>query len=129
MARRLITDPNLHDGYLNSLVLTKGGLSIGCSTVDGTTYELSLSKVERLRADDFREGNIIFSVETFVGADCPEDLVLEVFGPGADPSRPWFVDVMERIRREGWTFVSIDSSYGCVLKALAKGPLEIHRIG
>lgn len=94
MAEHLITDPNLDDGYLNSLVLKEGSLSVGCSTLDGT-----------------------------------KDLVLHVFGPGADPSRPWFVDVMERIRRERWTFLSIASSCGCDVRALAKGPLEIRRIG
>lgn len=124
-----MTDPNLHDGHLHSIVLTEGNVLVGCSTVDGTKYELSLAKVESLRADDFRQGNIILSVEHFVGGQCPEDLVLEVFGPGEDSSRPWFANVMEKIRQEGWTLLAIAPSYGCDLIALAKGPLQIRRIG
>jgi hypothetical protein len=123
-----IAEPNLHDGLLTSIALRDHDLTLGCSNSDGERYELLLRGIVRLQANDFREGNIILSVERFLGAECPRDLVLKAYGEESDPAATWVPGVLDQIEREGWTLLVLASSYGCTLSALANGPLVIRRV-
>jgi|SRR6185437_1753387 len=121
----LVRDPNLHDARLFSLVLTDGGLQIDCESTTGQRFRLSLQDLVRVRADNFREGNIILEIRRYRGASCPAALIKTAFGAENDGSTDWLSGITDQIRRDDWTLVVLESSYGCELVALAKGQLRI----
>jgi hypothetical protein len=117
---RRITEPNLHDGLLRSLTVREGDLEIRCSDVAGHDVTLWLLGVVHLKADNFRLGNIIFGIETFVGNDCPETLVRDAAGLLEGEKRDWLTREVERIAAAKWTGIRIGASYGCEVVAVAK---------
>lgn len=70
--------------------------------------------VERLRADDFREGNIILDVTVTAGEQLELDDVAEAFGLDTEPS-PFLQNTIDRLKRDRMIVVRINPSYGCVV--------------
>jgi hypothetical protein len=122
--------PSFHDGWLTSISVGEKTATLGLTRSCGSTFELTLDNVIALHAEDFRQGNIVFSVEVISGKepDCYRlDGFLErLFGsphPDAPPEyharhAEFRSDVLQRISRGGATLIVIGASYGCGLVAI-----------
>lgn len=116
---------NLHDGYLNGIVVrAEETLVLYCKTADGKTCTVTIPGLMRLRADNFNEGNIIFELNFYQGLDCPKDLVKKLKGYDGIRDAETFSGDMNSIEEHNWTLLELTSSYGCDLLALFDRPPE-----
>lgn len=100
---------------------------------NGEMFELRLEGVEALQADDFRQGNIISSLEIIHGSEpaCTDlDERLERLFPSPHPKAEalyhqryseFLRGVLARIAEDTAAMVIVESSYGCDLVAVCKG--------
>ena len=128
MENGVLRSPDLHDGLLTAVVLVgETTLELHCQTVDRTLYVLRLRDLVRLRVDNFLEGNIIFEIRTFPSNECPTEIIDRLYPPSPMGVRGTEQPEARRAVAEGWTYVCLESSYGCELVALAKKQLEINK--
>ena len=121
-------DPNFHDGNITGIVIdTERTLLLNCTTISGNKYVLRLHKLERLRADEFLEGNIIFGLYIYTH-DFPLALVATAYGAASDDTPAWLVERVSAMQRDKWLLLAIESSLGCRLVAVAQGPMEIVQV-
>jgi hypothetical protein len=74
------TTPTFHDGYLTGVNVGEGFAILSLKRENGEAWEIRLAGVEALQMDDFRQGNIVFSVELTRG-NAPEPAPFErLFG-------------------------------------------------
>ena len=125
----VIRRPNLHDAMLHGIVVTeRDELWLLCRTEQGTRYQLDVPRVRYLRAENFRQGNIIFDVKL-------------VSGPGVDRSTLEWLLYHDRpadqasvnalandVERGDCTLVEVTTSYGCCLVAVAAVPASEVRV-
>jgi hypothetical protein len=111
--------PNLHDGTIDMLSLKANNvLEIGLTDVKNVRYRLVLSGLERLRCQDFREGNIILDVSLVNGQSPDKDALRELFGLTNDQTPHFLAQIIVKIEQGLLAFVNITPSYGCEVLAL-----------
>ncbi|MCK9384683.1 MAG: hypothetical protein M0Q15_08640 [Nevskia sp.] len=110
-----ITRPALHDAKSQGLLLAPNcRLLMPIETNNGIKYCLVFQGVERLRADDFRQGNTILDVTVTSGASINLEDVAYAYG--LEPSMSVFLQkTMERLIREDRVVARVNPSYGCTL--------------
>jgi hypothetical protein len=113
---------HLHDGYVDGIVVSGKEAKLLLRSVSGDTFEMSLNGVEHLKADDFREGNIILRVVLHKGGECSADLLHDLYAPSEYDSgaADFLARLQVRVREEKMVLVEIMPSYGCSLLALCK---------
>jgi hypothetical protein len=95
---------------------------------------LIVPAIERTRADNILQGNIIFEISLLEGQKCPSALIEELYcyinevrnhrySKNEAPANTFIPNQLEKIAREKWTLVTIGSSYGCELLALSRLPV------
>lgn len=115
--------PSFHDAQLSGIVLLpqKRCLAI-ITTVNNQTHRIVFRGVERLRADDFREGNIILDVTVQSGKSVDKAGVLFALSMEDERRHPAFFDsVIGRIERGELMLVQVNPSYGCMFACLCSG--------
>jgi hypothetical protein len=111
--------PKFHDGALTSVALGPAKtLEIGVATVAGKRHKLVLSGLEKLRCDDFRQGNIVLDVTVYCGEDPDESALRDLFELEVSESPDYFLQEARKIRDGESTLLVIAPSYGCELLAL-----------
>lgn len=123
----LLSDPDLHDGSLEGVMLRDGALELVCRHETGVEWRVRLGSLERLRVRDFREGNIINELFVFKGSNCPDEIVSLAYGLDKAPQQPWFEAVRQQVRKEEWVLLYMHCSYGGDVVALAQGELKVTR--
>lgn len=115
--------PSFHDARLSGFVLLPTRrCSLFVTTEDDKSYRIVLLGVERLRADDFREGNIILDLTVQSGQAVEKADVLFALSMDDENRHPdFFNSIMERIHRSELLLVQINPSYGCVFSCLCSG--------
>ena len=123
-----ITDPDLHDGHLTGIQLVgTRTLELSCSSLDGERYVIRLLGLDRLRVDNFLEGNIIFEIALYE-PPFPMSSVKKVFGIEDKDDPDWLKARVAAMADQNWRLLELSSSYGCELLALAHGSLEVNRL-
>lgn len=120
--------PTFHDGNIVGLSVSKGTATLSLVRSDGTSWRIELEGVRSLRADDFREGNIISYCKAVTKADPPRNLLEAlVGGPHElaaqeyhDKYRLFIDDLAQQIRTGGLTLLIIEPSYGCDFLAISE---------
>lgn len=120
--------PSFHDGNIVGLSVSKGTATFSLVRSDGTPWRIELEGVRYLRADDFREGNIISCCEAVTKVDPPRNLLEALAGSPHelaaqeyhDKYRLFIDDLAEQIRTGGLTLLVIEPSYGCVFLAITE---------
>jgi hypothetical protein len=112
--------PAFHDARLTGLVLLpKQRWILLLATEDGKDHSVVLFGVERLRASDFREGNIILDLSVRGGGAVAKEEVLFTLGLDDEKNHLKFVDsIMSRIGRGELFLLQVNPSYGCVFSCL-----------
>ena len=128
MQNRLSQVPSFHDGYLTGIELSEKSAVVGLQHYDGTRYRLHLSGIEALLANEFRQGNIISSLEVTTGTS-PDIGDLRLLWPAPHPEvtdeyrqkHEIFVeDQRSKIERGEAVWLNLTASYGCDLVAVCK---------
>jgi hypothetical protein len=119
--------PSFHDGYVTGLKSDgRGSAQIFLSNVDGQPFILSLSGVKHLWCDDFRAGNIVYSVKVRHRVHVEVAEFEDLFhSPHPSVATEYveehnrFVQEQQRLIADGEAMlVVITPSYGCTLLAL-----------
>jgi hypothetical protein len=113
--------PDFHDGYLEGLFVSSTQAKVFLRTAAGQRYTLILQEVERLYAENFRQGNIIFDVEFFQPEQLTQDAVFEVYGYSEQHQKNFLMEQWIRGAKERCLqAVEISTSYGCSALVLFK---------
>lgn len=118
--------PSFHDGLLTGISVSEKCAVLFVTRVDDTRWRLDLEGVSGLRADDFRQGNIISHLEVISGVPPRRDWLEELFGgphPSAAPEyHDKHRDCLDRMTRSVQSgeasLLVVTPSYGCELLAL-----------
>lgn len=115
----VLRQPELHDGSLLGISVsaaTPKTATLTVADVQGRRYTIHLSDVERLRAQDFCEGNTIFDLTLLPVAACPSPVLETLYGLRGDQAG---ADFLDRVRENpDLRVLVLSSSYGCSLVAL-----------
>jgi hypothetical protein len=120
--------PTFHDGYLTGLAVSDRAATFSITRSDGVPWRIDLSGVQRLKADDFREGNIISHVEAVTGEEPSRGLLeMLVMGPHQNAAQEYhdkhhaLIDALvQRVMAGSLSLLSITPSYGCEVIALCE---------
>ncbi|MDO9431901.1 MAG: hypothetical protein Q7T84_11440 [Phenylobacterium sp.] len=104
------------------------GATLSVLRSDGVSWRIELFGVRYLRADEFREGNIICNLEAYSGTQPPRSVIESLLGaPQENVAGEYsekhrvFIDQMIAHVIEGrLTLVVLTPSYGCELSALCE---------
>ncbi len=118
----LLTHPDLHDGFLKGIVVgSQNTAYVLLNDRQGAEFNLVLSGVEKLRAQDFREGNIILDVSVYNSSQIDDRELCELYDLGAEGASQNFLNSLKaRIVENDSVLVQINPSYGCSLLALCR---------
>ena len=120
--------PNLHDGYVFGLNLVDKGLRVAVSDADGRNYILELAGLQRLRCNEFAEGNIIHHIIIATRARPSSASLRKLLGephpsvgePRRGQHEDWCARCEQSVLKGDLTFVELQSSYGCEMWALCE---------
>jgi len=106
----------LHDGYLDGLLIQGVTVHVFLSTADRREFVLEVPGVVSLKVDGFRQGNIIFDVLIRKGDDITLHDIVKVF-EFKDEARA--LRKLEEARRMNLIVLEINPSYGasCIILA------------
>lgn len=79
--------PSFHDGYMTGVAVGENSATLSLRRADGEAWQVRLTAVQALKMDDFRQGNIILSLETFSGTASDVALIERLYEaphPSAD---------------------------------------------
>jgi hypothetical protein len=111
--------PDFHDGYLDGLFVSGKTARIFLRTETGEKFTLFLQQVERLHAEDFRQGNIIFSVDFLRPEQLTPEFIFEVYGYSEQDQHNFVMDHwVQGAKQKGFQALEISTSYGCSASAL-----------
>jgi hypothetical protein len=115
----------LHDGRLVSISLVDGALEVGCESFSGERVHIRMNSLYRMRADSFKQGNIINDVQLHSVSDRDAREFRRAVTVTDDEVVPeeWFAREFAEAQREQWHMLVVGSSYGCELVALSKETL------
>lgn len=117
----VLVQPDVHDAEVRGLLLLSDRrLLIVLRAVDGLQRYLMLHGVERLKADDFRQGNIVLDITVSPPTSLDIKDVADAYGVAPSDSS-FLPGVMDRLKREGLLLVRLNPSYGCSLVCVCQG--------
>jgi hypothetical protein len=113
--------PDFHDGAVDGLFVSSKTARIFLRTYTGERFTLFLQEVERLHAENFRQGNIVFSVDFFRPEQLSREFIFEVY-ESSEPYKQNFVmeNWVQEAKQKGLVALEISTSYGCSASALFK---------
>jgi hypothetical protein len=106
------------------IVLRDGEARLLLSDVSGGNHALVLSAVERLRAADFREGNIILDVVVRAVENGDGESLKELFDLGTTERDAELLANLINRSKSTKLLVEVNPSYGCSVLALC-GQVEV----
>jgi hypothetical protein len=109
-------EPNFHDGFIDGLLITDRDVRIFLRTVSHEKFTILLNGVKLLVLDDFRQGNIILSVDWLDPADLHDESVCRLYHVAEKSivEEGWILEA----QRNGLQGLEIIPSYGGVLAAI-----------
>jgi len=114
-----VIEPNVHDAKLTCIFLKGKDAVIELETADRKTLRLMLIGVQRLVADNFREGNILLDVTVVTGPKVSIKDVAAAYGvkPG---NQKFLTEAIDLVVSGALTVVTLNPSYGCSLASLCE---------
>ena len=106
-----IVEPDFHDANVNGLLVTNDkSLLVSISGSSCGNKCLVFHGLERLRCDDFRQGNIILDITVSSGASLNVDDLAYVYDVESDT--PFLQSTMDSLRSQNRLLVRLNPSYG-----------------
>jgi hypothetical protein len=75
----MVTLPDFHDGFVDGMLVRGSSALILLRTATERRYTLQLNEVDTLRANDFRQGNIIFELNLLSVSQLDRSFVFEAY--------------------------------------------------
>lgn len=118
----MLVSPTVHDARVLGLVMVGKKLLMPMQSAEGLTFCIALNDVERLRADDFREGNIVLDITVSIGSAVEIEDIAYVYGleKTSFQSNSFLKNVILKFAAEGKALVRLNPSYGCALVCICR---------
>jgi hypothetical protein len=116
-----VIDPLVHDAKLMGLILKENdSATLYIKDEAGNRHDIELRGVIRLKADDFKEGNVILYLAVLNGPEFEISMLADLFGVELEKEKlkPYFQDTADKLKSRHLSLVSLVPSYGCKLLAL-----------
>lgn len=117
----MTSEPNFQDGFVDGILLDEGSARIFVRTVHGEKFTILLGDVKTLVMNDFRQGNIILSLDCLDATDISDE---GLFGYYSEPVGADSVVLRSSFMREigdrPLRALEISTSYGVSLMAIFK---------
>lgn len=109
-----VVTPSVHDAKLLGVMLLESNrVRALLGLTDGSQVSLLFSGVERLRMDDFRQGNIVLDVSVLSGEAVSANDIAYAYGIDQEPQRTTFLKKMlEEVRAKNLISVTLNPSFG-----------------
>ncbi|CAN7503748.1 hypothetical protein LJR066_003317 [Acidovorax sp. LjRoot66] len=114
-----VIEPDVHDAKLIGILLRGKDAVIELETADRKTLRLVLFGVQRLVADNFREGNILLDVAVVTGSKVSIRDVAAAYGVKPE-NQKFLTEVVDLVASGALTVVTLNPSYGCSLTSLCE---------
>jgi len=115
-----------HDGYLDGFLISESSVLFFLSTMEKQAYVLIAKGVERMKADGFRQGNIIFDVLARRADQLSIGDVRSLYDTlDGEVGERQTRTIWERLTQEGRVMLEINPSYGCECLLIAQ-TLTVH---
>ena len=117
-----LISPVVHDSRLVGLLISGKELLLLIEPLEGTRFHIVLKDVERLRVDDFREGNIILDIAVYRGSEIEIEDVAYVHGLENEglQSGGFLKETMQTLAERNIILVKVHPTYGCSLVCLCR---------
>jgi hypothetical protein len=113
--------PNFHDGFVDGLLMSKPEARIFLRTEHEEKFTLILHGVETLVVKDFRQGNIILSIDLLETEQLKPDFIYGAYEyDDIDIKKFASSELVTKAREKSLRGVEISPSYGCTLLAIFK---------
>lgn len=117
-----------HDGSFDGIWLDGKSAHIFLATPEHESHVIVASGVMLLKADDIRQGNIIFDVVPRSAAELsPDDLDVFLHDTDDPKRQEQATALLESARANGLAFLQITPSYGAVCSIIAKTFVSMSR--
>jgi hypothetical protein len=77
-------EPNFHDGFVDGVLVEEGSAKIFVGTVRREKFTILLSGVKTLILNDFRQGNIILSLEWLDATKISDEAIFDFYHEPVD---------------------------------------------
>ena len=115
----------VHDGYLKGVMLCEPEeLHLTFTNLGGEKYRLVVPCLDRLKADNFLQGNIVLDVGFYEAQSCPDYILRQAYGYDEEAAGKYLPVHLQKMNGQPWTVLEISSSYGCELVAVFNAPVE-----
>lgn len=111
---------HMHDGELEGVVVQQADVKLYLKPLDQEAVTLVLPNLIALKADDFRQGNIVFEGIIYQGQASPREVLAYAYDYELPEEEVHLQAAMERVRSEKLYSIELTSSYGCELCAVFK---------
>lgn len=112
--------PNLHDGSVLSLSIQDKDVQVVVRDTIKNEYRINFQNVYRLRADNFREGNIILMVEVLKKGFAEDGCLLRMLDLDRPSDAPFFINLVKDLESGVKKMLVIAPSYGCELSIICE---------
>ena len=118
----MINQIDFHDGYVDGVLVSGDATRIFLRTVREARFTLTLTGVDALHFEDFKQGNIIFELNFLSLNELEPSFIFELYDYN-DELKNRFVlnDWVATAKKRGLQVMEITPSYGCSISALFKG--------
>jgi len=117
-----LINPALHDANLFGIISCPNRrMFILVRDVHGKIHCLAFFGVERFRADDFRQGNIILDITVQTGTNVSSEDLAYIFGIDVSTSDSYRENIMKKFNSGRLMLVQLDQSYGCSFLCACEG--------
>lgn len=115
-----VITPNVHDGLLvGIMLLSKKYGQIIAKDSHGAIFCIDLVGVVAIRAEDFREGNIILDLTLRIGDRVQKSEVASALGIENNSNYDeYLLKTMQRFQEKELVFVQLAPSYGCEITCI-----------
>jgi hypothetical protein len=112
----VLMQPDFHDGLLLGFNLRKNKtVELILADVQGNEFTITLTDVLKIKADEFRESNIVFDIGLFAIKECSTEILEKLYNLETKS----FVQKIKSIKEnEHYQVIVITPSFGCSLIAL-----------
>ena len=119
----MVTPPVFHDGFVDGMLVRGSSALILLRTATERRYTLQLNEVDTLRANDFRQGNIIFELNLLSVSQLDRSFVFEAYDYNDQFKKQFVLEAWKRkVDEKRLEALEITASYGCQLLAVFRSP-------
>ena len=112
--------PSFHDANIVAFRLETKGITIDLVTTRKSCYSIKLCGLVHIKADDFREANIVLGIYVVNKEYSKDSHLLKLYGLDRPSDEAWFRTLVTNLEKGALRLFTIAPSCGCELAAVCE---------